>query len=61
VPDVEALKLWAVNNGINGTLSVLCNDERVKTLIFDELIQSGKTAGLKSFEQVRKSSNSWKY
>lgn len=52
VPDVEAVKAWAAQNGIGGTLSVLCNDERVKKIIFEELIQCGKKAGLKSFEQV---------
>ena len=53
VPDVEALKEWAIDNDIDGTLSVLCNDERVKAMILAEMTRLGKAAGLKSFEQVR--------
>jgi len=53
VPDVEALKEWAVENDIPGTLSVLCNDARVKTLIMNDMIALGKKADLKSFEQVK--------
>ncbi|KAB7503360.1 Long-chain-fatty-acid--CoA ligase 1 [Armadillidium nasatum] len=53
VPDVEEVKSWARSNGISGTLSVLCNDPRVKQLILDDITERGKNAGLKSFEQVK--------
>ncbi len=53
MPDVETIKIWAAKNEIPGTLSVLCADERVKTLILEEITKLGKQARLKSFEQVR--------
>nr|XP_023020932.1 long-chain-fatty-acid--CoA ligase 5 isoform X2 [Leptinotarsa decemlineata] len=53
VPDVNVIKCWAHENGIPGTLSVLCNNSEVKQLIMDDMISWGKEAGLKSFEQVK--------
>jgi len=53
VPDVDTLKEWAVANGISGTLSVLCSNDSVKTMVLKELVRNGKEAGLKSFEQVK--------
>lgn len=53
VPEVDSLKTWARANGIPGTLSVLCADPDVKTLILDDITALGKGAGLKSFEQVK--------
>uniref|UniRef100_A0A6A7FS43 Long-chain-fatty-acid--CoA ligase n=2 Tax=Hirondellea gigas TaxID=1518452 RepID=A0A6A7FS43_9CRUS len=53
VPDVDYLKAWARANGIPGTLSVLCADPDVNTLILDDINNLGKEAGLKSFEQVK--------
>jgi long-chain acyl-CoA synthetase len=53
VPDVDVIKCWASENGIPGTLSVLCNNDDVKQLIQDDMIAWGKEAGLKSFEQVK--------
>jgi len=52
VPDVDVVKCWAVENGIPGTLSVLCVNPEVKKLILDDMLAWGKEAGLKSFEQV---------
>lgn len=52
VPDVDVVKCWAVENGIPGTLSVLCANPEVKRLILDDMLAWGKEAGLKSFEQV---------
>jgi len=52
VPDVDVIKCWAVENGIPGTLSVLCVNPEVKKLILDDMLAWGKEAGLKSFEQV---------
>lgn len=54
IPDVDVVKCWAVENGIPGTLSVLCANPQVKQLIIDDMLSWGKEAGLKSFEQVRK-------
>ena len=59
VPDVEAVKEWALENDIPGTLSVLCADERVKGMIMEDLVQLGKDAGLKSFEQVSGGCSIW--
>uniref|UniRef100_A0A336LMH8 Long-chain-fatty-acid--CoA ligase n=1 Tax=Culicoides sonorensis TaxID=179676 RepID=A0A336LMH8_CULSO len=53
VPDVEILKRWATHNNIAGTLSVLCNNPDVKALILADMLDLGKQAGLKSFEQVK--------
>jgi hypothetical protein len=52
VPDVDVVKSWACENGIPGTLSVLCAHPEVKQLIMDDMVSWGKEAGLKSFEQV---------
>lgn len=53
VPDVDVLKCWAHENRIPGTLTVLCNNPRVKELIMNDMTTWGKQGGLKSFEQVR--------
>lgn len=52
VPVVEVIKSWAQENGISGTLSVLCANPEVKKLIMDDMTAWGKDGGLKSFEQV---------
>lgn len=52
VPDVDVVKCWALENGIPGTLSVLCANPEVKKLILDDMLAWGREAGLKSFEQV---------
>lgn len=52
VPDVDVLKSWAVENNIPGTLTVLCNNTKVKDLILNDMLTWGKQVGLKSFEQV---------
>lgn len=54
VPEVEAVKEWAREQDIPGTLSVLCANPHVKQLIMDDITNLGKAAGLKSFEQVIK-------
>ncbi|KAJ2945572.1 hypothetical protein O0L34_g394 [Tuta absoluta] len=53
VPDVDVVKCWALENGIKGTFSALCENEKVKRVIMDDMLQWGKTAGLKTFEQVK--------
>lgn len=52
VPDVDVLKCWAHENRIPGTLTVLCNNAKVKELIQNDMLNWGKQSGLKSFEQV---------
>lgn len=52
VPDVDVIKCWALENGIQGTFSALCENPKVKKMILDDMLQFGKTAGLKNFEQV---------
>lgn len=52
VPDVDVVKCWALENGIQGTFSALCENERVKQMILDDMLQWGRNAGLKTFEQV---------
>lgn len=37
---------------MNSTLSELCENEQVKTLIMEDMIVWAKDAGLKPFEQV---------
>lgn len=49
---VDVIKSWAQENGISGTLSVLCANPEVKKLIMDDMTAWGKDGGLKSFEQV---------
>ncbi|XP_071548501.1 long-chain-fatty-acid--CoA ligase 1 isoform X1 [Panulirus ornatus] len=53
VPEVEAVKEWAREQEIPGTLSVLCANPHVKQLIMDDITNLGKAAGIKSFEQVK--------
>lgn len=53
VPDVDVVKCWALESGIKGTFSQLCENEQVKKLILGDMLQWGKQAGLKTFEQVR--------
>jgi len=53
VPDVEVLKSWASKHGVPGTLSVLCQNAKVKQLIMDDMTRLAKEANLKSFEQVK--------
>ncbi|KAK3856812.1 hypothetical protein Pcinc_036893, partial [Petrolisthes cinctipes] len=53
VPEVEAVKEWAREQDIPGTLSVLCANPHVKQLVMDDITNLGKNAGLKSFEQAK--------
>lgn len=49
---MDVLKCWAHENNIPGTLTVLCNNTKVKDLIMNDMLTWGKQVGLKSFEQV---------
>lgn len=52
IPDVQVIKRWAMEHGMPGTLSDLCESEEVKRFILEDLAVWAKEAGLKSFEQV---------
>lgn len=54
IPEVDTVKFWALQKNIPGTLSVLCANSEIKTLILDDMLLLGKYANLKSFEQVSK-------
>ncbi|CAG0898064.1 unnamed protein product, partial [Darwinula stevensoni] len=53
VPDVEVLKRYASDNGIEGTFSVLCSMPEIKQIILEDMLQLGRENNLKSFEQVK--------
>uniref|UniRef100_A0AAQ6A0X2 Arachidonate--CoA ligase n=1 Tax=Amphiprion ocellaris TaxID=80972 RepID=A0AAQ6A0X2_AMPOC len=53
VPDPDFLPIWAKKKGIEGSYSELCNNKDVKKAILEDILNLGKQAGLKSFEQVR--------
>lgn len=61
VPEVDVIKSWAQENGISGTLSVLCANPEVKKLIMDDMTAWGKDGGLKSFEQVLSTTRTLKH
>lgn len=52
VPDVDVIKCWALEHNIKGTFTNLCEDPKVKKMILDDMLNWGKNAGLKTFEQV---------
>ncbi|KAK7575580.1 hypothetical protein V9T40_011866 [Parthenolecanium corni] len=53
VPDVHVVKSWALEHDMNSTLSELCENEQVKSLIMEDMAVWAKDAGLKPFEQVK--------
>ena len=54
VPDAEILLPWAKQKGFRGnTMQALCADPKVRQHILESMIQTGREAGLKGFEQVR--------
>lgn len=53
VPDPDFLPGWAKKRGIEGSFNDMCKSKEVKNAILEDIIQLGKEAGLKSFEQVR--------
>ncbi|XP_070575903.1 long-chain-fatty-acid--CoA ligase 6-like [Ptychodera flava] len=52
-PDPENLQNWARSKGLTGSLDELCGNKVVKDAILKDLVQQGKTSGLKGFEQVK--------
>ncbi|XP_076025837.1 long-chain-fatty-acid--CoA ligase 1-like [Genypterus blacodes] len=54
VPDPDFLPAWAKKTlGLQGSYQELCDREDVKAAVLQDLVQLGKEAGLKSFEQVK--------
>uniref|UniRef100_A0A8C5EJH1 Long-chain-fatty-acid--CoA ligase n=1 Tax=Gouania willdenowi TaxID=441366 RepID=A0A8C5EJH1_GOUWI len=50
VPDPDFLPIWAKKKGFEGSYSELCSNQKA---ILEDILNLGKGAGLKSFEQVR--------
>ncbi|XP_054493072.1 long-chain-fatty-acid--CoA ligase 5 isoform X2 [Agelaius phoeniceus] len=53
VPDAEMLPEFAAKLGVKGSFEELCKNPVMKKAILDDMIQLGREAGLKSFEQVK--------
>lgn len=53
VPDHEVLLPWAKAEGLPTSIAELCKDERVRKMIFDDIVRLGKELKLHSFEQVK--------
>ncbi|XP_067838689.1 long-chain-fatty-acid--CoA ligase 1a isoform X2 [Heptranchias perlo] len=53
IPDPEVLPAWAQKRHIKGSFEELCKSKVLKDAILKNLIEIGKEAGLKSFEQVK--------
>ncbi|KAM6940614.1 long-chain-fatty-acid--CoA ligase 1-like [Xenentodon cancila] len=53
VPDPDFLPIWAERKGFKGSYTELCNNKDLKAAILEDILNLGKEAGLKSFEQVR--------
>ncbi|XP_071107341.1 long-chain-fatty-acid--CoA ligase 1-like [Haliotis cracherodii] len=53
VPDAEVMALWAPNNGFPADMEQLCKSEQVKDIILKDMLEQGKKAGFKGFEQVK--------
>ncbi|XP_077311168.1 long-chain-fatty-acid--CoA ligase 5 [Lithobates pipiens] len=53
IPDPEVLPDFATKLGARGSYEELCKNSTVKKAILEDMVKTGKQAGLKSFEQVR--------
>ena len=54
VPENDIIFVWSREHNIRGTsLKDLCEDDRVKKAILDDLQNIGRREGLKTFEQVK--------
>ncbi|CAL1273031.1 unnamed protein product [Larinioides sclopetarius] len=53
VPEMKVIKNWCKLNEIEGSWKEICQNEAVKKMIFADLTEFGKKAGLKSFEQIK--------
>jgi long-chain acyl-CoA synthetase len=53
VPDPDVLLPWAKQNGIDGDLKSLCDNQKVNQVVLDSLTAVGNEAKLKGFEFVK--------
>ncbi|XP_060076786.1 long-chain-fatty-acid--CoA ligase 1-like [Ylistrum balloti] len=53
VPDIEVVPAWAAKEGLPTSMDELCTCQKLKDVILQDIINIGKTMGLKSFEQVK--------
>uniref|UniRef100_A0A4W3ITJ3 Arachidonate--CoA ligase n=1 Tax=Callorhinchus milii TaxID=7868 RepID=A0A4W3ITJ3_CALMI len=53
VPDPEVLPDFAAKIGIKGSYDELCKNQKINKAILEDMVNMGKQAGLKSFEQVK--------
>ncbi|XP_006818257.1 long-chain-fatty-acid--CoA ligase 1-like [Saccoglossus kowalevskii] len=52
-PDPENISSWARSKGLTGTLDDFCDNKVIKDAILKDIVQLGKSSGLKGFEQVK--------
>ncbi|EDO46335.1 predicted protein [Nematostella vectensis] len=53
VPEETALKKWTEKNEVQGDMEALCNNEKVRKAILEEMSAMGKKEKLFSFQQVK--------
>lgn len=53
VPDKTELKTWARANSVEGSFEELCMSKEASKFVLDQLTETGKKAGVKSFEMVK--------
>jgi len=53
VPEPEVLLPWAKQQGIQGDIKTLCNNEKAKQAVLDDMTAVGTAAQLKGFEFIK--------
>lgn len=53
VPDPEELLPWAAQRGLSQDISRLCQDPSVTAAVLKSMLQEGRSAKLRGFEQAR--------
>lgn len=53
VPDAETLLPWAKERNLGQDLQALCNDPKVVAAVHKGMVEEGRVAKLRGFEQVR--------
>jgi hypothetical protein len=54
IPDPEYLLPWAKERGLPNDLAALCRHPQVVAAALKSMLEEGRAAGLKGFEQVRR-------
>jgi len=54
VPDPEALAPWAKEIGLKGDIKEICQSEKTRTLLLEEILKFSKQSKLRGFEFVKK-------